>query len=229
MPLDHFLKAMKINLHLILNHNFIFAALLLAIALFCSPCCCESNGDSDTYTTSPSTMENLEAHEWIYFQFHSLNEGDDAADCTTLIDYVHGIRLNECQDDLEFLAMWNSSDETTGAYLARYTSTMEQEGQEAKQEPGLGLVWLEKFVSLTDCKQNLQNVEIATEIEIDMRWELNNCTIDDGEGHMGIFGTMRSVRLQYVKNTTTPSVIAHQPGFAIDTLYLSARNHYIRR
>jgi hypothetical protein len=122
--------------------------------------------------------------QWVYFQFHSDTE------CLSLIEYVHGVKVDECQSDKKFLNFWNSSDQVTISYKVKVLEDMTTAG-------GFPLFWLEKYPE--------ENCKSMPEIDIGSLSDFGLCStiVQD------LLPMKYSMMLGRAFNLETPSAILH--------------------
>lgn len=174
-----------------------------------------------------------EEFQWLYFQFHSDSY------CSSFIDYVHGVRVNECQRDPMFYAFWtNSSDFNTdvGSYRVKVEETVMATDDDISVVDGpitLGLLpvygagvektWTVSMVhyQTSDCTGEAE-FEIGENAVIDGWQTTDECFhITNIRSSLRRYG--RSVVLDVAEGSKTPQIIRFQQQNTAG--HPSARNH----
>jgi hypothetical protein len=132
-------------------------------------------------------------HQWMYFQFH----GDTS--CTSYIDYVHGVRVNECHTDSTFLKLWkNVNDAIVSSYRMRVKERDDVNGE-------LQHMWMETYMTADCSDKGMVDVGLGGK-----GWNATDTCHDivDALTPLGRFG--HSVVLHVVEDTKTPEVMVNQ-------------------
>ncbi len=198
---------------------FICCLLLVCGTVVVSSISSPSSFPSSSPTTlSPSAAPSLPVpSQWIYFTFHQI-EAEQASSIITnehcakhIIDYVHAVRVDECQTDKVFLQLWNVS--STANAFKPHVSNDDMESN----------IWLETFNSYEECEAyNASDYTTSSVMVVDASWPLGQCTLYPFQGgtieqNYGLFyplvGFQWIVQVNVTTNMTTPRIIPHQVGF----------------
>ncbi len=177
-------------------------------------------------SASPSL---LVPSQWIYFTFHQV-EAALASSITNdhcaenIIDYVHAVRVDECQTDKVFLQLWNLSS-TANAYKPHVSNN--------DMESNPSNIWLETFNSFEECEAyNASHHATSVVMVVDTSWPIGQCTLYPFTGgtiekNYGLFypmiGYQWIAQVNVTTNMTTPKIIPNQVGKE-DNYY--SKNYY---
>ncbi len=166
-----------------------------------------SHGDDSNSSTIilPPAMERR-SYQWAFFQFHS----DEM--CTSFIDYVHGVRLGECQSDKRFLLFWNN---VSTPFAASSSVSYRLFGNNSDSASTfMSIVWMETYES-DDCSGTMTQ---------SMAWITDICEKTLPDTVFGRYG--RTVMLKVIEDYQSPQIIRSQ---TLSNELLIIMKHHNRR
>jgi hypothetical protein len=184
----------------------------------------------------PTQFLANEQYQWLYFQFHSDRH------CESIIDYVHGVRVNECQRDPTFYLFWTNSSEFSTVSLGSYRVMINQTTDNDKNDdesvnssvllgvpPIFGGVTSEKTWTMS--VERYQTNDCSGEAEIELQegtivdeWDTTDQCYQIADAQISLRRYGRSVVLHVAEGTKTPQIIGNQQQNTVSKP--SLRNHF---